>query len=84
MKILNVWSMVHTHILMKLYGFVIKSQRRLYLTLHAVTLYQQAQRLFGTPVDVTRGAATYKENVNSARYMKQSVENVVLFMDYTI
>ena len=36
-------------------------------------------------VDVTRGAATYKENVNSARYMKQSVENVVLFMDiYTI
>ena len=47
--------------------------------------YQQAQRLFGTPVDVTRGAATYKENVNSARYMKQSVENVVLFMDiYTI
>ena len=43
--------------------------------------YQQSQRLFGTPVDVTRGCSTYIENVNSARYMKQSVENVVLFMD---
>ena len=43
--------------------------------------FQQANRLYGASTSVIRGQSTYEENVGSSKYLKQNVENVVLYMD---